>query len=399
MTLCISRTTLIPTVRAVLDNVTYRILEQLLQTISCSCQTWTNCQTLLNSFQYRQRGVFFKSALAVAALGTSPNVAVCLTGKLHSTTDDSVPARYLTRRLLNYWLHGRIHCLFGRTSGQFHLNFRKMALESVRCEGSVMLVALTQHHISTLILYHDLTYHPGIVCRSIFTCTSGYNRVLWLQKVGGGSTYQNHAQRSRRNKRFRPDACNWTQHGPFAVSSLQRKTCCSQSLNSGLVAVRDGTEHRPVCLCTVCVQSVLHVTAYKTALLWTAIDWRQSAFSWCYYWRDHRRGNWPWGEWDMAASRTACPSGEEALYRCADKSLARLGRKQANVSLSMGWHSFGALPYRKNNLMTAHRSMLLKSRASLTCFRACFLPGRAKDLSAPGYFENCWLCCNTLPSV
>ena len=26
--------------------------------------------------------------------------------------------------------------------------------------------------------------------------------------------------------------------------------------------------------------------------------------------------------------------------------------------------------------------MLLKSRASLTCFRACFFPGRAKDLSA-----------------
>ena len=33
--------------------------------------------------------------------------------------------------------------------------------------------------------------------------------------------------------------------------------------------------------------------------------------------------------------------------------------------------------------MTARVSMLLKSRASLTCFRACFLPGRAKDLSAP----------------
>jgi len=29
--------------------------------------------------------------------------------------------------------------------------------------------------------------------------------------------------------------------------------------------------------------------------------------------------------------------------------------------------------------------MLLKSRASLTCFRACFLPGRAKDLSALRY--------------
>ena len=37
------------------------------------------------------------------------------------------------------------------------------------------------------------------------------------------------------------------------------------------------------------------------------------------------------------------------------------------------------------NLMTARVSMLLKSCASLTCFRACFLPGRAKDLSAPRY--------------
>jgi len=39
----------------------------------------------------------------------------------------------------------------------------------------------------------------------------------------------------------------------------------------------------------------------------------------------------------------------------------------------------------KKNLMTACVSMLLKSRASLTCFRACFLPGRAKDLSARRY--------------
>jgi len=35
--------------------------------------------------------------------------------------------------------------------------------------------------------------------------------------------------------------------------------------------------------------------------------------------------------------------------------------------------------------MTACISMLLKSRASLTCFRACFLRGRAKDLTAPWY--------------
>jgi len=39
----------------------------------------------------------------------------------------------------------------------------------------------------------------------------------------------------------------------------------------------------------------------------------------------------------------------------------------------------------KRNLMTARVSILLKSRASLTCFQACFLPGRAKDLSAPRY--------------
>jgi len=40
---------------------------------------------------------------------------------------------------------------------------------------------------------------------------------------------------------------------------------------------------------------------------------------------------------------------------------------------------------KKKNLMTARVSMLLKSRASLTCFPACLLPGRAKDLSAPRY--------------
>ena len=42
----------------------------------------------------------------------------------------------------------------------------------------------------------------------------------------------------------------------------------------------------------------------------------------------------------------------------------------------------------KKNLMTARVSMLLKSLASLTCFRACFLPGRAKDLSALRYFNS-----------
>ena len=75
-------------------------------------------------------------------------------------------------------------------------------------------------------------------------------------------------------------------------------------------------------------------------------------------------------------------------YRGAFKSLVRPGRKQAYVSVRMALISFGALPCRKINLMPARVSILLKSRASLTCFRACFLPGRAKDLSAPRYFAK-----------
>ena len=54
------------------------------------------------------------------------------------------------------------------------------------------------------------------------------------------------------------------------------------------------------------------------------------------------------------------------------------------------WREFLSVPYLagKRNLMTASVSMLLKSRASLTCFRACFLPGQAKDLSAPRYVDK-----------
>ena len=45
---------------------------------------------------------------------------------------------------------------------------------------------------------------------------------------------------------------------------------------------------------------------------------------------------------------------------------------------------------KQKNLMTARVSMLLKSRAALTCFRACFLPGWAKDLSAQEYIVCIW---------
>jgi len=72
------------------------------------------------------------------------------------------------------------------------------------------------------------------------------------------------------------------------------------------------------------------------------------------------------------------------IIHSIDKSLAGPGRKQANVSVRIAWFSFGALPCRKKkNLMTARVSMLLKSRASVTCFWACFFPGRAKDLPEP----------------
>jgi len=50
------------------------------------------------------------------------------------------------------------------------------------------------------------------------------------------------------------------------------------------------------------------------------------------------------------------------------------------------WRAFPSAPClagREKKVDDSCVSMLLKSRASLTCFRACYLPGRAKDLSAP----------------
>ena len=56
------------------------------------------------------------------------------------------------------------------------------------------------------------------------------------------------------------------------------------------------------------------------------------------------------------------------------------------------WREFPSAPClagkKKKNLMTSRVSMLLKSRASLTRFRSCFLPGWAKDLSAPWYIHR-----------
>ena len=59
------------------------------------------------------------------------------------------------------------------------------------------------------------------------------------------------------------------------------------------------------------------------------------------------------------------------------------------VSELRKFSSAPSLAGKKKNLMTARVSMLLKSRAFLTCFRAC-LPGRVKDLSAPRYRRYQW---------
>jgi len=90
--------------------------------------------------------------------------------------------------------------------------------------------------------------------------------------------------------------------------------------------------------------------------------------------------------WEKTENSLQLPTHVNFLQG-ADKSLAWPGSQQGNVSVRMAWISFGALPCRGKKILTAGISMLLKSRASLTCFRACFLPGRAKDLSAPRYMR------------
>ena len=73
---------------------------------------------------------------------------------------------------------------------------------------------------------------------------------------------------------------------------------------------------------------------------------------------------------------------EDILHRATDKSLARPWRKQANVSVRMAWISFGALTCRKKKTWWQ-----LASRCCWNCARLWHdsdLPGRAKDLSAPG---------------
>ena len=93
--------------------------------------------------------------------------------------------------------------------------------------------------------------------------------------------------------------------------------------------------------------------------------------------------------YNFTLSPTLCTSRK--FYRGADKSLARPGRKQARK------HVRDARDF--NNIETLTVMFLfLRGKASkeihtiLTETLACFLPGQAKDLSAP-------LCCITVTTI
>jgi len=75
------------------------------------------------------------------------------------------------------------------------------------------------------------------------------------------------------------------------------------------------------------------------------------------------------------------------LYRGADKSLARPGRKQVNVSVRMAWTSFDALPCKKKTWwQLASRCCWNHARPWHASEPVSFLVGdRAKDLTAPRY--------------
>ena len=67
-------------------------------------------------------------------------------------------------------------------------------------------------------------------------------------------------------------------------------------------------------------------------------------------------------------------------YKCADKFLARQGRKQVNVTVRIAWISFGALPCRKKKLEDSPRLDVVEIARIPD-----MLPGlfhRATDLSA-----------------
>ena len=104
--------------------------------------------------------------------------------------------------------------------------------------------------------------------------------------------------------------------------------------------------------------------------------------------------NFDWAIIRECGGRRVCPDISQEIEnsvvvcRGADKSLARPGRKQDNVYVRIAWISFGALPCKKKRTWWRLASRCCWNRASLTCFRACFPPGRGKHLSAPRYIRR-----------
>ena len=75
-------------------------------------------------------------------------------------------------------------------------------------------------------------------------------------------------------------------------------------------------------------------------------------------------------------------------YRCADKSLARPGMKQARKHVRDA-REFNNIQTRAVIKVFSLQDKTAKEiHAILIETLACFLPGRAKDLSAPRYFET-----------
>jgi len=76
------------------------------------------------------------------------------------------------------------------------------------------------------------------------------------------------------------------------------------------------------------------------------------------------------------------------LYRGADKSLARPGRKQSRKHVRNTWDFNNIEKRAATRFFSLQGKAPKKIHAILTETLACFLPGRAKDLSALLYFDE-----------
>jgi len=72
-----------------------------------------------------------------------------------------------------------------------------------------------------------------------------------------------------------------------------------------------------------------------------------------------------------------------AYYRGADKSLARPGRKQVGSMSGTRWISTTSRHELSSSFSFLEGKAPKETHAILTEVLACFLPGRAKELSAP----------------